>query len=217
MALAFGAGTGTINPGGVLQSRSENSVELSIADALDEFGDIAERTYYGLTDIKEVTEVYALDNGSFTLPTLGLYNSNIIITSIEVSTSNSDWPQISITFMQGIPAAKIETGTATMPSISVEARRKAQPLLLTGGVNLQSTSVSFSIDLEELRDASGEQCKFAFMNARWEANAEALDGTFSASGSNAHLDSNGVSTSNTAYGTKTGKASGYISMNRGAS
>ena len=214
MAYTFGAGSGLVSPGGVLQSRTVNGVARSYADAPDEWGDIEERTYYGLSGLAEVSETYALNSGSFTLPALGL-SGDLMITSVEVSTSNSDWPQCTINYTSGMASAQLEGGAVTLPSFTIEARRKAQPLAITGGDGIQSTSFTASIDLSELRDEDGDQVKWAISNAAWESSIEALAGTFAiGAGLSGELEASGLNASNTAYQTATATANGYLAITR---
>ena len=209
MAKTFGAGTGVAltGAGAVLQSKTTTPRAESVADALDEYGDVAARQYYGGGVVTEVQETYAIKADGVSLPALG-YNTFGVVTNIEVSTSNSDWPQVSITFTTG--ATLDENATFALPSFTIVGKRLAQTIGITGVTDMQSSSFSASCDLSEVLDASGEPVKFAVSNGTWEANAEYLDGTATAGLSGTLEETGTISASNTAWQTISAKASGYI-------
>lgn len=222
----FGAGTGLAitATGAVLQGKTSTPLAQNTADALDEYGDIVDRAFYGVTGVEEVQETYAIkgDISSSDLPTLGKVTlgpsgSSVaaVVTNIEVSTSNSDWPQVSVTYRKGMAANLIEPGAYTMPTFTIVGKRIAQLIGLSGVTNVQSGSFSANCEIQECLDATGTQCKYAFTTGAWEANAEYLDGTPAvATGfDGGHLEEAGAeTTSNTAWATKSAKASGYLAV-----
>lgn len=203
----------------VIQSQTINKREHSTAEALNEEGDIVARAYYGGGLTEEVSETYQLKSGKVTeLPALGMYTDRgIIVTSVDASTSNADWPTLSISLHRVVdkaPIAFTNPKRYAFPAVALAAKRMAQPLFITGGDAVQSTSLAGSCSLAEMADGSGNPCAWAVSGAVWSANIEALGGEFALAsnlGDTAGIiaDSN-ISYSNTSWGTITGSAGGAM-------
>lgn len=214
-----GENTAMTAAGAVITSKTTTPRAMQTADALDEWGDIDEREYYGGNITTEVQETYAI-KGDITqadIPALGYHlfgTVPAVITSIEISTTNSDWPQVSITYTI-IPAGSIDTEAVyTMPTFALEGKRKAQSLGITGLLCVQSASLSFSCEIAELLNCSGEPCKFGVSGGTWEATADFLDGTPVAALGGTLEEPGTVSLSNTDWGSTSAKVSGYLPITR---
>jgi hypothetical protein len=151
----------------VLVDSSETIIEQSRADALDEVGDIAATTFYGNTtqDMREVSCTYALKSGSLNINTikLGALASapTVLRESVEVSTSNSEFPQITVSGRKNIVAITAPTGklnTFTIPSLTITGRKVAQPAFFTtgSGCRLTGSSVEASVEVAQQDNGLGE-------------------------------------------------------------
>jgi hypothetical protein len=151
----------------VLVDSSEIRIEQSRADALDENGDIAATTYYGNTSqsMREVSCTYALKSGSLNINTikLGALASapTVLRESISVTTSNSEWPQITVTGRKNIisitaPAGKLNT--FTLPSLTLQGRKVAQSAFFNVvlGSRLIASSVDASVEVAQQDNGLGE-------------------------------------------------------------
>lgn len=201
----------------VLVSRTITPRSASVAEVTDEEGDIALRHYYGLGATEEIQETYSIKgrvNEAPKLPKLG-YNAFGVVTNISVSTSNSDWVQVAVTYTTG---ATLDKNKAYALPITCPTGRKASLFLLTGGQYIQSSSFSASCTLSELLDDKGIPCAWAVSGASWEESAEAIDGTFAftANDSSGLTENGRLSQSNTSYGTVSASASGKIDLEAAA-
>ena len=103
---------------GTLVESSKTPVANSRADALDENGDIADAAWYGNTDgdLYEASCTYQVDTTTLDLsPRRSSWASprRALWSSIEISTSNGDWPEITVS---GTSARALEQGkTYAMP------------------------------------------------------------------------------------------------------
>lgn len=151
----------------VLVDSTETKIELSRADAQDENGDIAASAFYGNTtqDMREVSCTYALKSGTLNINTIKLgalaASPTLIRESIEVSTSNSEFPQITVSGRKNAVAPTAPTGKAntfTLPSLSIVGRKVAQPVFFTTGANcrLTASSVEASIEIAQQDNGLGE-------------------------------------------------------------
>ena len=165
---------------GTLVESSKTPVANSRADALDENGDIADAAWYGNTDgvLYEASCTYQVDTDNVTVATalkLGELETGVVVTSIEISTSNGDWPRVTVSGTLGTGA--LEQGkTYAMPTGTVAAKKQAQiiaGITLTTG-KLTSCSLSASCDLATANDGAGEPVAHGVSGAVATATAEAV-------------------------------------------
>ena len=151
----------------ILVESSETKLEQSREDALDESGDIIATTYYGNTtqDMREVSCTYALKSGTLNINTikLGVLASAATVCreSLEVSTSNSEFPQITVSGRKNVITPSAPTGklnTFTLPSLSLAGRMVAQPIFCTAGTGcrINATSLSANIEIKQQENGLGE-------------------------------------------------------------
>ena len=148
----------------ILVESSETKIEQSRADAMDENGDIAATTYYGNTsqDMREVSCTYALKSGTLNINTIKLgalaASPTVLRESIEVSTSNSEFPQITVSGRKNIVSISAPSGklnTFTLPSLSVAGGMRAQPIFCTAGTGCRLTASSLSANIEVAQQDNG--------------------------------------------------------------
>ena len=165
---------------GTLVESSKTPVANSRADALDENGDIADAAWYGNTAAKlyEASCTYQVDKNDVTVGTalkLGELATGVVVTGIEIATSNGDWPKITVSGILGTGA--LEQGkTYAMPTGTVAAKKQAQiiaGITLTTG-KLTSASLSASCDLATANDGEGEPVAHGVSGAVATATAEAV-------------------------------------------
>jgi len=150
-----------------LVASSETKIEQSRADAQDDNGDIAASAYFGNStqDMREVSCTYALKAGSINLNVIKLgalaASPTIARDSLSASTSNSEFPQITVTGRKNIiaitaPAGKLNT--FTLPSITILGIKKAQILCFTtgSGCRLTGSSIEATVELAQQDDGLGE-------------------------------------------------------------
>jgi hypothetical protein len=165
---------------GTLVESSKTPVANSRADALDENGDIADAAWYGNTDgdLYEASCTYQVDENTVAVATalkLGELATGVVVTGIEIATSNGDWPKITVSGILGTGA--LEQGkTYAMPTGTVAAKKQAQiiaGIALTTG-KLTSASLSASCDLATANDGAGEPVAHGVSGAVATATAEAV-------------------------------------------
>ena len=178
------------------KSYTESDYAKQRADLIDANGSVKESTYYGAGNIKEHTATFALDcSGAITSPTLGLSG----VSEISISTSNGDWPQVTVKWYTGLPQCQSGcTYAVTVPT--VQGKRTAQALGLTSTGDIQSSSWTATCQLNLLLDGDGEPVAYAFSGGTITASLEAVGGSVSASGDMV-ITSNSSSETNTAYAT----------------
>lgn len=151
----------------ILVESSETKIEQSRADAQDENGDIAASTFYGNTtqDMREVSCTYALKSGTLNVNTIKLGvladAPTVVRESVEVSTSNSEFPQVTVSGRKNIITPSSPTGklnTFTLPSLSIAGRMVAQPIFCTAGAGcrINATSLSANIEIAQQDNGIGE-------------------------------------------------------------
>lgn len=163
-ALTDHFGLATLDTDLKVVASSKEPVEQSRADALDENGDVSASAYYGNTagTLYEVSNTYALKGGSIDLATilLGETASGTIRESVEISTSNSEFPQITVNGKIGTqdvtdPSGK--TSTFALPSITINGIKQAQLLGFTVSAGrLTGSSLEASLELAQQDDGVGE-------------------------------------------------------------
>ncbi len=196
-AATFGTDGGSC-PGvtGAPRSYTEADYSKQRADLVDANGSVKQSTYYGAGSIKEHTATFALDcSGAITSPTLGASG----VSEISISTSNGDWPQVTVKWYTGLPQCQSGcTYAVTVPT--VQGKRMAQALGFTVTGDVQSSTWTASAQLNLLLDGDGEPVAYAFSGGTITASVEAVGGTISA-GSGMTITNNTSSESNTGYAT----------------
>ncbi len=183
----FGALTdhfGLTGVGGVLETigelvaSSKTPVAQSRADALDANGDIVASAWYGNTEgnLYEASCTYALKSGTLACADLklGEVSAGVVITSIEIATSNAAWPQITVSGMLG--CAALEQGKKwPMPTVSINGKKQAQlmGLTITTG-ELTDCSMSASCDFVRQDDGEGEPVAYGVSGAVASASGTAV-------------------------------------------
>ncbi len=199
--MAFGTSGGSCSfVTGAPQSYTESNYSKSRADLTDENGSVTESTYYGAGSIKEHTATFALDcSGAISASALGVDG----LAEISISTSNGDWPQVTVKYYTNLPSC--QSGCTFALNIpTVEGKRTAQALgLSAGNGKVQSSTWTASASLNLLLDGDGQPVGYAFTNGQVSASVTAIGGTISATG-NMVLTNTTTSESNTAYATVTG-------------
>lgn len=192
---------------GILTSYTHGPYQKQTADNVDELGNVVERSYYGAGDIVEHEATYALDcDGSIDDCTLG----DDGVASISISTSNGDWPTVTVKWYTGLPSCQSgSTYAVTVPS--VEGKRKAQGLgfSVSSGGHISSATWTASAELSLLLDEDGDPDAYAFSGGTIEASAEAVGGTLSAA-SGLTITTSSTSESNTDYGSSSASATGIL-------
>ena len=159
--LAIVRDGGTLADVLTLVDSSKTPVAESRADAMDENNDIAASTFYGAGDLFEASSTFALT--SSTLDTALLLCGEIavqkFVQSVEISTSNDGWPQITVSGTLG--AETMDTSTTnqfSLPSYTLNARKQAQQIGFTtgAGCKLTGSSLSASVELAQQEDGVGE-------------------------------------------------------------
>ncbi len=146
----------------ILTNSSLTPVAKSRADELDENGDNAVATWFGGGDVNDATCEYLLKSGTLNLNTLDLgeLEAGICVTSISVSTSNSDWPKITVTGKTGLETMVAPTGqlnTWTLPDITITSNKYAQEMGFTYSAGrLTGCTLEASCEIAETTDGLGE-------------------------------------------------------------
>jgi hypothetical protein len=148
----------------ILVGSTKTPVELSRADAQDSNGDIIASTYYGNTtqEMAEVSCTYALKSGTLNVNTIKIGQTaalpTVIRESVEVATSNTEWPQITVTGRINTFTVCSVTGklnTFSMPSLVLVGCRRAQLLAFTVGEGCRLTGSSISANVEIAQQDNG--------------------------------------------------------------
>lgn len=201
-----------------IQSYSKTPRAESTADALDEMGDVAARTYYGGdTSLLTCSASFKLVSGAIAANTtveMGKGTGTKYLTSLSISTSNGDWPQIDVSWLEGFTNVEGNTYTITLPQI--DGKRIAQALGITvgTGAKLQSAGVSYTVDFSEVTDEAGEYAGGFLAHCVAECTADAVavtsTPTYTADSGWTLEETGGLSETSTAYGTSSAKASKFI-------
>jgi len=130
-----------------IHGSSKSPHPKGVEDALDADGNLDERGYYigGPGTPAECT--YHLVSGTLNLNTFKVgRNTNDIIESISVTTSNGAWPEITVSGVIGVSPAPV--GDAfTLPSITIDGKKKAQALGVTiAGADLMITGATLTAE-----------------------------------------------------------------------
>jgi hypothetical protein len=159
----FGLASATL----ILVNSSSTLIEQSRGDAQDENGDIAASTYFGNTTqaMAEVSCTYALKSGTLNINTIKLgalaASATVLRESIEVATSNSEFPQVTVSGRKNIIAITAPTGklnTFTLPTYTLTGIKQAQLIGFTigAGCRLTGSSIGASVEMAQQDNGLGE-------------------------------------------------------------
>jgi len=172
-----GAG-GVFETIGELVASSETPVAQSRADAADKNGDITDSAWHGNTTagLSEASCTYAVKSGTLDTSNLelGQLSAGIVVTSIEVATSNGAWPQVTVSGILGSDALE-QVKTYALPLYSITGKKQAQLMgieVTTG--NLTDCSMSASCDWAQQEDGEGEPVAYGVSGAVASASATAV-------------------------------------------
>ena len=154
-----------ISTGWTLKNSSNPTTPKSRADATDANGDVCDAVWFGSTTLKDVSCDYELQSGTVNTNTLKLGEidavEGTIVNGINLGTSNSGVPTMSISGRTGCEAVVAPTGflnTFTLPSISLTGAFQAQALGFTYAAGeITDTSLSFTSNIAETTTGLGVQ------------------------------------------------------------
>lgn len=159
----------------ILQESSKVPRAPNEAKALDANGDVAVTELYGNAagTIYDVSCTYLLKSGTLDLSTLyvGELSTGVVVTGINVNTTNGDWPKVAVTGVLGTAAFQAPSGKlakAPLPAITITGGKFAQGLGFTVSSGaLNSSSLSVQCETAEAADGEGEPVAYAasFPNA----------------------------------------------------
>ena len=157
--LNIAAGEGTLGNVLELVSSTKTIVPKAMAYAQDENGDNTAGTVYGApTTMYEASSTFAVKSGSFSLKLLklGYIASTKALLSIELSTENGGWPQLTVNGRLGC-IAPATLKTYTLPDITIYGRKQAQMIGFTvkEGCKLTGSNLSASVEFSEQADGMG--------------------------------------------------------------
>lgn len=178
----FGAATdhfGLADTLGTLVESSKVPVANSRVDAEDQNGDIAASAWVGNKDgeLYEASCTYQVDTDAVALATavkLGQKETGVTITGVDGTTSNSEWPKITVTGTLGTQPLE-QKKTYTLPTITIQPKKQAQPVgfsVTTG--KLTGSSFSATCDLATATDGEGEPVAHGVAGAVITATGEAV-------------------------------------------
>ena len=156
--------TGALNGKAVLVAASSTPVAKSVSRAQDANGDNAAEALAGQTaagTLAEASCTYALSGNTVNLNTLklGEIAANKIARTLSAVTSNSAWPQITVTGLINAltvvaPAGKLNT-YSILDSITLTNAKHAQLLDFTVGGDCRLTGSTYSASIETAEQANG--------------------------------------------------------------
>lgn len=232
--MAFGITPDTYplssNTGLVPVAYNETPRAKSVAEAQDEKGNVAARTYYGgSATIKDCSITLVLKSGTApTSITLGADTTNGVtmwVTSLELTTGNGQWPTYVINWKEGLTNVTGSSFTVTLPSVT--ATKTAQVLgvgpasAVSATLKLTGSSASWSCDYSEQLDGQGEYAASAFSNGVAEASADGvvISGTPAWTAETGWTVEDGgapIEETNTEYGTSSAKVSKFLAADAAA-
>ena len=211
----------------ILQESSKVPRKANEATALDENGDVAVTKLYGNAagTIFDVSCTYLLKSGTLNLNTLsvGELPSGVFAGSIEVTTSNGDWPKITVSGALGYAAFQAPSGKtakAALPSITLTGGKFAQVMSFTvAGGALNGSSISVSCETAEANDGEGEPVAYAasFPNAEVTASGVYTTSAFAVTTTGTLVETQAASTDEPQAAWQTSTWAGYIPMARASS
>lgn len=155
----------------------------SIADAQDAAGDFDASTAYN-DGVHDITVTYQLCSGTLAVNTalrLGEVESGLATSSIVISTSNGEWPKVTVTGQMGLKPMVPPEGkgsTYTLPDWTIKGQKVAQPLgfTVTTG-NLTGSTATLECTIHEAADGEGEPCAHAVSGGRATVTGEFVAGS----------------------------------------
>lgn len=168
----------------VLVNSEETPVAQNRVDAQDENNDIVASAYHGNTtqDMREISCTYALKSSTLNINTIKLgqvdvEGTKIIRESVEATTSNDAWPQITVSGRKNVIDVTAPTGktnTFSLPSVTLTGSKYAQALLFTvgSGGRLTGSSISASIEIAQQDDGEGEPIAHGISGGSGEISAD---------------------------------------------
>lgn len=149
----------------VLVNSSKVPIANSITRAEDENGDLVAQVAHGneAGELFEASCTYAVatDDLDTSDIKLGETATGTVITSVEITTSNGAWPQVTVSGTLGTEEMCVRYGklnTYKLPVYTISACKKAQNILFTvpAGVRLTGSGISASVELAQQEDGEGE-------------------------------------------------------------
>lgn len=201
---------------------SKTPMAMTTEDALDQDGNVAGRDSYEAGPADAVECVYHLTSSTLDLSTLMLGpidngQVHLVITSIDVSTSNSAWPVITIGGFTSV-TNYADMPNFALPAITINGKKIAQGLDFSVGADcrLTGSTLKASGDLAHTLDEDGEVVAMAFTGATCEIGGEAVEiegaVTWTPGGSWIETQAPGASNSNTSWGTASFAANKYLEV-----
>lgn len=164
------------------QSSSKSTASAN-AQAADSWGDVACETVYNRASTYQV--VYALVKGSSVNVTTKVKLGNIktigaekaVISSIEVATSNTDFPRVTVTAEEWHGDTDLRTYTMT-GATAIAAEKRAQAIGFvadtTTSTMIQSSTATYTVQVARVADSVGSYVKTAVYGGRGEVTAELM-------------------------------------------
>lgn len=203
----FGKGSASL----VLIESSTTPKGQSKADALDENGNFVDEGFYDSGPAAQISCTYALISSTLDLSTLALgyllvTATKTCITSIEVTTSNSEWPRVKIDGFTGV-TNETDMPAFTLDAITINGKKIAQGLDFSVGADCRLTNSSYKIsgNMSFALNASGDVGAMAFTGAQAEISGTAVEVegaiTWTPGGTWTETQGPGASNSNIGWGT----------------
>lgn len=199
------------NEGLAMQSLKKSPRAWSIAEAQGEYGEVVARTRYGGSDsILQCEAVFVFKSGNCpTAITLGVGQN---IESLQIATSNSDFPKYTIKWREGLPNVSGLSFTVQLPTVLPRRCAQALGMNVASGARLNSSTYSCSVDYGEALGENGGLAACSWTGGKAEVTAEAVSVTsqpvFTATdGWDIEESGAGIDEGITVYGTTSAKAS----------
>lgn len=155
---------GALHGKAVLVASSSTPVAKTMVRAVDANGDNAAEAASGQTaagTLAAISCTYALESGTLNLNTLklGEVAANTLALSLSVTTSNSGWPQITVTGLANTITVVAPSGFLNTFSIAdnvtITNAKRAQLIDFTVGEDCRLTGSTFSASIESAEQADG--------------------------------------------------------------
>ena len=192
----------------------------SVEHAQDADGNIAGQGDYEAGPCDAVECSYDLLSGTLNLNTLFLGPITngaveLCIESIDVTTSNSAWPRVTVSGYTGV-TNETDMPKFYLPSITINGKKIAQGLDFSVGANcrLTGSSIAASGEFHHALDEDGEVAAMAFTGATIEVSGDAVEiagaVTWTPGVTWTETQSPGASNSNVSWGTASFSATKYL-------
>jgi len=160
---------------------SSIATTASNAQAMDSWGDVACETVFGRAKTWQV--VYALVKGATVNVTTKVKLGNIktigaekaVITGVELATTNTDFPRLTVTGEEWFGDTDLRTYTMTGLT-AIAAEKRAQPIgvVLDTGTNINGSTASYTVQIVRVSDSVGTFAKSAVYGGRAEASNDLI-------------------------------------------